>query len=268
MSNRTRIPDSLDDLLSENRTRLDEMFVHQLSGGRMDRGDTPDMPAADTGPSNDASELSTANVVAELNRKFGLGWSSRTIGHSEDGERVTAEVELLIGDRSIVKSASSRISGGGLESARQRAVAKALESAAESVSSKSGSSGATEHHPVQASTASADLVTVNELETALTAIRDEVGGLVAHTVVSPALTRPGACSVSLMDAFGHMVSGDDGSFLAHMLETQNMHLDQGDVLLVSDPYGSAGVSGSANVWVLVSPVIHGSDRIGYVLDPG
>lgn len=266
MSDRTRVPDSLDDLLSANRDRLDEMFSNQMSGGTMERS-TPVGNLVERSSASDAPpEEGADNVVAELNRKFGLGWSSRTVGESDDGEHVTTEVELNVGGRSVVKSASSRIGAGGREAALQRAIAKALKSAAEGLKSRSVAVGGTEQRwdTGRVAGGTADLITMNRIETALAGIRREVECAIARTALSPAMAIPGACSVSLMDASGQMISGDGGSFLAHVLEAQRLHLDPGDVLLFSDPFGSGGASSSVNVWLLVRPVFHGPDRIGYV----
>lgn len=266
MSDRTRIPDSLDDLLSANRDRLNEMFANQMAGGTLERAAVPATAIERSPAHNVPTQDGPDNVVAELNRKFGLDWSSRTVGQSSDGERATVEVELTIGGRAVVKPASSRIGPDGEDAARQRAVAKALKSAADSIASKPGAGSAAGHRPDPGRTAagSVDLITVNRLEAALEGIRGEVASVVARTALSPSMTSPGSCSVSLMDAGGRMISGDGGSFLAHMLDAQRLHLDPGDVLLVSDPFGSAGASVSATALLLVCPVFHGPDRIGHV----
>ena len=108
MSNRTRIPDSLDDLLSANRDRLDEMFANQMAGGALERAAVAAAAIERSSLHNVPTQDGPDNVVAELNRKFGLDWSSRTVGQSSDGERVTVEVELTIGERSFIKPANSR----------------------------------------------------------------------------------------------------------------------------------------------------------------
>lgn len=253
----SRIPSSFDDLLASNRDQLQEMFTHQMTGGR-----SAQRQGTATTPTVEKSRAGDDAIVAELNKRFGLEWSSRSIGHKIDGDNVSADVEITIGDRSITQTGNDRIGADGdAEAAIQRAIAKALRSGADGLGSASKDTasqvGSVKAVPEQGP---ADLVQANRLDIALANIRAEVVLAAKRLAVSPGIDP----IAMIMDANGQMISGDGGSFLAHLIEAHRLQFVPGDMLLLSDPFGSGGVAGTAKSCVLVSPVFDGGDRIAFV----
>ncbi|MGI9356857.1 MAG: hydantoinase B/oxoprolinase family protein [Rhizobiaceae bacterium] len=257
-------PTSLDDLLSASRDRFDNLFVHQMRGGRAAQLDDP----AFADPSPDAAPQGPSNVIADLNRQFGFNWSSRTLRHDVSNGQVNAEVAIAVEDREVIETGTSQIGEAETEEAAlERAVNRALRTGAARLTEQSLNlapdrsdiiaDGALTSEP-------ADLVNINRLETALSNLRSEMACTLARNRVSSGPTNPDASSAMVMDGRGRMISGESGSFLAHMFEAGQMHLAAGDVLLISDPFGCEGVVRNSNTWLLVCSVTCRTDLVGYV----
>ena len=254
---------SLDALLSANRESFDQLFRHQMAGGSAagrtkpaEAGGQPAAPAPAAGP--DKAE----NVVAILNRRFATAWSSEVIEREIRDGRATARCRLTVGDTSISDTGSSRVGDDSEDAAMQRAIDRALIKCADQLEQGTRAASA----PSAARAASVqplDVVTVNRVRAALTAARAEMDAVFARSARSAVRPDPHVQAAMIMDGAGNMVSGQFGSFLSHMLATRKLHLDRGDVLLVSDPYATAGAAGHLNDWLAISPVYHGADQVGF-----
>ncbi|MEM1161789.1 MAG: hydantoinase B/oxoprolinase family protein [Pseudomonadota bacterium] len=263
---------SLDDLISANQNRLDELFVHQMSGGQAARRQAPAEAAPVAAASAAKGPRQDDNVVAELNRRFGPGWSSKTLDRRIDGDRALARVEVTLEGRSTIAEGASRIDGedeAALDHALDRAVSRALRDGAEALSgtAPSKSSARTSAKP-SAQTAGhapamADVVAVNRLDAALAGLRRTMTRALEREAVSPDLPGSHGGMPMIMDGRGRLLSGTGGGFLAHMLDSRNLHFAPGDALLLSDPFLTGGASGGLKDWLVVCPVFHGSGLIGF-----
>lgn len=258
MSERTRQnPASLDALLSANRDSFDALFDRGMSGGQASR--TP--RAASHAPAAVAPATPSAsgeNATAELNRRYGMGWSAETLSSRiEDGRAIT-ECRLTVGDQSWTDQGTARV-GDDQDAAVQRAFDRALQACADQATR--GAPTAT--RPAEQKSAPVDLITANRVETALTEICAEMDCVLARQAVS-AMPHPGPVGRAMIaDGAGRMIAGQFGSYIAHLLEMQKLHFAPGDAVLISDPYSSGGAASGGGQWLVLAPIYHGSDLIGF-----
>ena len=92
----TRPPASLDDLLTVSRDRFDRLFSDQMAGGQAARQPRPADVAAGDSAKASTEKSGAENVVADLNRRFGLTWSAETTGRRVDGDRVFVDINLTM----------------------------------------------------------------------------------------------------------------------------------------------------------------------------
>lgn len=263
-------PTSLNELLETSRDHFEELFSVQMAGGvaGREKARKRDDPAMHPKRRADGSQ-ETPNATAELNRRFGLDWASKTLRHDFNNGRISAEVAISAGGMEIVETGTSTLrENENQDDALQRAVDRALKHGASRLSKPSSGQSGQEPTAVSQSGEMAvqvvDAVTVNRLHTTLANLCLETKSVLSRNAVSPGFSSPEAVSTAIMDSQANMISGTSGSFLAHLLKDWQLHLGSGDVLLQSDPYGSAGTSRGVNEWTLVAPVFQGVDLVGYV----
>jgi len=108
-----------------------------------------------------------------------------------------------------------------------------------------------------------DALAVEQINSALTGIRDLMQTVLFQRALSNGLRDHHADIALLADGQGRMVSGQTGSFIEHMIGDQQLQFAPGDVLIQSDPYLSGGATSHLNDWILLAPVFYGSERIGF-----
>ena len=83
---------------------------------------------------------------------------------------------------------------------------------------------------------SVDLVTVELIERALRGLRDEMDAVVLRSAMSPIIREQHDEFPLVTNADGLMLVGQFGSYVPLLLETYGETIDEGDVILQSDPY--------------------------------
>ena len=86
-----------------------------------------------------------------------------------------------------------------------------------------------------------DPVTLDIIEGALKSPRFEMDAALFRTAMSPVIREQHDEFPMITDPHGRMVVGQFGSYIAEMLEHFDEPIDEGDVILNSDPYKCGGV---------------------------
>lgn len=60
---------------------------------------------------------------------------------------------------------------------------------------------------------------------------------------------------------GQMVVGQFGSFIHGLMKNYTKPIEDGDIILLSDPYSCEGAMSHANDWLVVQPIFHGGSRL-------
>ena len=67
----------------------------------------------------------------------------------------------------------------------------------------------------------------------------------------------------ICDVKGRMIVGQFGSYVSNMLKEKHFELEPGDVILQNDPYACAGAISHLNDWMVLVPVFHQGDLVGF-----
>ena len=67
----------------------------------------------------------------------------------------------------------------------------------------------------------------------------------------------------ITDAAGRMIVGQFGSYIPEMLAEQAFELAPGDVVLQSDPYKCGGAISHINDWMVLLPIFHRGELVGF-----
>lgn len=108
-----------------------------------------------------------------------------------------------------------------------------------------------------------DPITVELVESALRNIRNEMDAVVWRSAMSPIIREQHDEFPLITDADGLMLVGQFGSYVPLLLETFEDSIDEGDVILQSDPYLCGGAIQHTPDWLVLAPVDHRGERVGY-----
>ncbi|MGI8540566.1 MAG: hydantoinase B/oxoprolinase family protein [Rubrobacteraceae bacterium] len=118
---------------------------------------------------------------------------------------------------------------------------------------------------------SVDRVTLDIIENALKNIRDEMDRVLVTTAVSPVIREQADEFPLIADKKGRMIVGQFGSPVDTVLEHSPYtveDLKEGDVIALNDPYMMEGSTSHLPDILLVRPIFHTGDHIGYALQWG
>ncbi len=110
---------------------------------------------------------------------------------------------------------------------------------------------------------SVDLVTVELIERALRGLRDEMDAVVLRSAMSPIIREQHDEFPLVTNVDGLMLVGQFGSYVPLLLETFDDTIDEGDVLLQSDPYLCDGAIQHTPDWLVLVPIDYEGRRLGY-----
>ena len=119
-----------------------------------------------------------------------------------------------------------------------------------------------------------DLVTVDLVENALRNARYEMDEVLFRTALSPGIREQHDEFPLIGDPEGKMVVGQFGLSIPDFLENFSGTIEEGDVLLTSDPYSCGAAISHANDWLVVMPiyfegrVVGWSSMFGHMSDVG
>lgn len=289
-------PVSLDQLLSANKAIFDSLFDRQMAAApppvapaaahRMrddadTNGETPvaATAAADTGAGEAGHHhdhlAPGEDIRAELNKRFTITWSSGVLEHRVENNRVSVSCRLTVGQDATVESGSSRIGEDGDEQAAfNRAKDRALKKCANRF--PTGPQPLIDLAPLPETNATAqakrlassggplDVIIVEQVNVSLHNLRSEIATVFRYGCATPDDQDGLTDSVLVADTHGRMISGQTGSFVAHLLESHDLQFAPGDVALISDPYACNGAVGHLNQWLVLMPVFAENERIGFV----
>jgi N-methylhydantoinase B len=108
-----------------------------------------------------------------------------------------------------------------------------------------------------------DPVTLDIIENALRNARIEMDATLVRTAMSPGIREQGDAFPLIADHQGRMIVGQFGSFITGFLEHYDGTLEDGDMILLSDPYSCEGAISHSNDWLVLLPVFKDGRLLAY-----
>jgi N-methylhydantoinase B len=121
---------------------------------------------------------------------------------------------------------------------------------------------------------SVDTITLDILENALRNARVEMDATLFRTALSPGIREQGDAFPLIADRQGRMVVGQFGSFIDGFLRQFDGDIEEGDIILLNDPYSCEGAISHINDQLVIVPVyrkgrlIAWSAMFGHMTDVG
>ena len=123
-------------------------------------------------------------------------------------------------------------------------------------------------------TTAVDPVTLDIVENALRNARVEMDATLFRTALSPGIREQGDAFPLIADRDGKMVVGQFGSFIDGFLRNFDGEIEEGDVILLNDPYSCEGAVSHNNDQLVIAPIflngrlIAWSAMFGHMTDIG
>ena len=108
-----------------------------------------------------------------------------------------------------------------------------------------------------------DPVTVDIVENALRNARYEMDAVLFRTAMSPGIREQHDEFPLIADPDGKMVVGQFGLSIPDFLAGFDGTIEEGDILLTSDPYACGAAISHANDWLVVLPIFHSGRIVGW-----
>ncbi len=108
-----------------------------------------------------------------------------------------------------------------------------------------------------------DLVTLDLVENGLRNARYEMDEVLFRTALSPGIREQHDEFPLIGDPEGKMVVGQFGLSIPDFLENFEGDIEEGDVLLTSDPYSCGAAISHANDWLIVMPIYFEGRIVGW-----
>lgn len=108
-----------------------------------------------------------------------------------------------------------------------------------------------------------DPVTLDIIENALRNARVEMDATLVRTAMSPGIREQGDAFPLIADHKGRMIVGQFGSFIGGFLQRFEGTVEDGDMILLSDPYSCEGAISHANDWLVLLPVFKDGRLLAY-----
>jgi N-methylhydantoinase B len=276
---------SFDDLLKANKQQFDKIFSAQTEELGL-LGVTHRPPtSADLASASLSSEAAAqaSDLYAMLNDRYGSRWSSEVVEHKTERGSVTVLCKLTVDGTSKMQFGSARANGDE-GAALRRATEMALGSCAEMFGREAVLETRSERPAVrpiseridgdtrrtEASTAprpkdgrKLDTVALDLIENALRNARHEMDAVLFRSAMSPVIREQHDEFPMICDAKGQMIVGQFGSYISNMLKQSSFDLEPGDVILQNDPYACSGAISHLNDFMVLVPVFHQSELVGF-----
>ena len=265
---------SLDDLLKANKAQFDKVFSSQMSEAGLQSADHRPATAADLETTSITASADVRDVTANLNARFGGGWSSEVLEHKSERGGVTVLVKLTVDGVSKMQFGSARANGDtgkALQRATDDALAKCAAMLADETSvaaeAKTAPQPPSPDAPPTARPAASgdklDTVTLDLIENSLRNARHEMDAVLFRSAMSPVIREQHDGYPMITDPRGRMIVGKFGSYIPAMLKAQNFDLEPGDVILQNDPYKCGGAVSHINDWIILVPVFFDGNVVGF-----
>jgi len=108
-----------------------------------------------------------------------------------------------------------------------------------------------------------DSITVDIIENALKNIKEEMDVTLFRSAMSPVIREQHDCFPMITDPEGKMVVGNFGSHVPEVVNQFEEGIHEGDVIFVSDPYSTGGSISHINDWMIILPIFHQNEIVGY-----
>ncbi|MFB0836033.1 hydantoinase B/oxoprolinase family protein [Arthrobacter halodurans] len=108
-----------------------------------------------------------------------------------------------------------------------------------------------------------DVVTLDLIENALRSARYEMDETLFRTALSPGIREQHDEFPLIADPEGKMIVGQFGLSIPDFLENFNGTIEEGDVLMTSDPYSCGAAISHANDWLVVMPIFFEGRIVGW-----
>src|SRR4051795_8118111 len=108
-----------------------------------------------------------------------------------------------------------------------------------------------------------DPVTLDLIENGLRNARYEMDEVLFRTALSPGIREQHDEFPLIADPDGKMVVGQFGLSIPDFLDGFDGTIEEGDVLMTSDPYACGGAISHANDWLVVLPIFHDGRIVGW-----
>jgi N-methylhydantoinase B len=297
----TRKPISLNDLLQSNREQFDRLFGRQREEQGLMRATHFPVTAADMASASMAGHHApvTNAVSLALNQAYGAGWSYEVAEHRIEQGTATVLCRLTVNGVTKAQVGTSRVNGDQ-GAALDRATQDALRKCAEGFDVRVGGAapaqptGARDSAPAAQPAAARpetarpsapvaaprlaeaaqpsrstgartalDPITLDLIENALRNARHEMDAVLFRSAMSPVIREQHDEFPMITDYKGRMIVGQFGSYIAEMLKEHPLELSPGDVILQSDPYKCGGAISHVNDWMVLVPVFHENELMGF-----
>ncbi len=108
-----------------------------------------------------------------------------------------------------------------------------------------------------------DPVTLDIIENALRNARVEMDTTLVRTAMSPGIREQGDAFPLIADPKGRMIVGQFGSYIGPFLDGYDGTVEEGDMIMLSDPYSVGGAISHSNDWLVLLPVFKDGRLIAY-----
>lgn len=108
-----------------------------------------------------------------------------------------------------------------------------------------------------------DPVTLDLIENALRNARTEMDATLFRTAMSPGIREQGDAFPMIADAKGRMIVGQFGSFLAGFLKSYDGAIEDGDVILLNDPYSCEGAISHTSDQLVILPIFRNGRLVAW-----
>ena len=177
------------------------------------------------------------------------------------GAPAPARERTAAGNGAPATSARGSPNGNGAAARSRPAVAPdRLGSPAAAAAAPTASRGA---RPRRAPDTALDPITLDLIENALRNARHEMDAVLFRSAMSPVIREQHDEFPMITDAAGRMIVGQFGSYIPEMLAEQAFEFAPGDIILQSDPYKCGGAISHINDWMVLLPIFHRGELIGF-----
>ncbi len=108
-----------------------------------------------------------------------------------------------------------------------------------------------------------DPVTLDLIENALLNARFEMDEVVRRAAMSPTIRVQHDEFPMICNARGQMIVGQFGSYIPDVIDRFGGSIDEGDVVLLNDPYICKGSISHCNDWLVIVPIFHAGTPVGF-----
>ena len=113
------------------------------------------------------------------------------------------------------------------------------------------------------STTGIDPITLDLIENALLNARFEMDEVVRRAAMSPTIRVQHDEFPMICNRRGQMVVGQFGSYIPEVIDRFGGDIDEGDVILLNDPYLCKGPISHCNDWLVILPIFHEGEPVGF-----